>query len=153
MTQDVFISAFRDLPPEGQHLKLRPWLYRVATNACLNHLRSRKGLGGGDAALLDEVPERVDAFDQAETVALVEASLGQLSDRYRSRARAQGPAGSAAGEIAQVMEVSRPTADVLVHRARSAFKVAFAKLAGDGAPRPPASASCSPLSASRPRCT
>ena len=34
------------------------------------------------------------------------------------------------------MEVSRPTADVLVHRARGAFKVAFVKLAGDGAAAP-----------------
>ena len=34
-------------------------------------------------------------------------------------------------EIAEVMEVSRPNADVLVHRARASFKAAFAKLAGD----------------------
>ena len=134
LTQEVFISAFSDLPAEGaKQLKLRPWLYRVATNACLNHLRSRKGLGGDDAAPLDEMPARVDTFEQAETVALVEASLGQLSDRYRTALVLKDLQGLPPAEIAEVMEISRPTADVLVHRARGAFKTAFAKLAGGAA--------------------
>ncbi len=139
VTQDVFIKAFDRLPaPGAEDLRLRPWLYRVATNACFNHLRSRKGLSGGDGAVLDEMPARVDTFEQAETVALVEASLGQLSDRYRTALVLKDLHGLPPAEIASVMEVSRPTADVLVHRARGAFKVAFAKLAGDGATAPAA---------------
>ena len=54
MTQDVFITAFNQLrdPAAEPVRKLKPWLYRVATNACYNHLRSRKHLdGGGDAEL------------------------------------------------------------------------------------------------------
>ena len=54
MTQDVFITAFNQLrdPAAEPVRKLKPWLYRVATNACYNHLRSRKHLdGGGDAKL------------------------------------------------------------------------------------------------------
>ena len=139
LTQDVFIAAFRDLPPAGKkQLKLRAWLYRVATNACLNHLRSRKNLGAGDPAILDAVPEQVDGFAQAETVALVEASLGQLNARYRTALVLKDLQGLPPEEIAEVMEVSRPNADVLVHRARGAFKVAFAKLAGPDATAPAA---------------
>jgi RNA polymerase sigma factor (sigma-70 family) len=135
LTQDAFIAAFSSPPPADARLKLRPWLYRVATNACLNHLRSRKGLGGGDPALIDELPSQVDGFAQAETVALVEATLGHLNDRYRTALVLKDLQGLPPAEIAAVMEVSRPAADVLVHRARGAFKVAFAKLAG-GAPAP-----------------
>ena len=64
-------------------------------------------------------------------MALVEASLGQLNERYRTALVLKDLQGLAPAEIAEVMEVSRPNADVLVHRARASFKTAFAKLAGD----------------------
>ena len=64
-------------------------------------------------------------------MALVEASLGQLNERYRTALVLKDLQGLAPAEIAEVMEVSRPNADVLVHRARASFKAAFAKLAGD----------------------
>jgi RNA polymerase sigma-70 factor (ECF subfamily) len=139
LTQEVFIKAFDQLPaPGGEPLKLRPWLYRVATNACFNHLRSRKRLDGGGDAALEQLPSQVDAFEQAQTVALVEASLGELNERYRTALVLKDLQGLPAAEIAEVMAVSRPTADVLVHRARASFKTAFAKLAGDKAPAPAA---------------
>ena len=81
--------------------------------------------------MLDEVPARVDTFEQAQTVALVEESLGQLNERYRTALVLKDLHGLPPEEIADVMEVSRSNADVLVHRARAAFKTVFAKLAGD----------------------
>src|SRR5450756_1802373 len=139
LTQEVFIKAFDQLPaPGGEPLKLRPWLYRVATNACFNHLRSRRHLDGGDGAELENTASAVDEFERSQTVALVEQSLGQMSERYRTALVLKDLQGLAPAEIAEVMEVSRPTADVLVHRARASFKTAFAKLAGDKVPAPAA---------------
>jgi RNA polymerase sigma-70 factor, ECF subfamily len=133
LTQDVFITAFNQLrdPAAEPVRKLRPWLYRVATNACYNHLRSRKHLDGGGDAQLEGAASGVDEYQRAETVALVEASLGQLNERYRTALVLKDLQGLEPAEIAEVMEVSRPNADVLVHRARASFKAAFAKLAGD----------------------
>jgi RNA polymerase sigma factor (sigma-70 family) len=132
LTQDVFIAAFKQLrdPAAEPVRKLKPWLYRVATNACYNHLRARKHLGGGDAEL-ENASCAVDEYQRAETVALVEASLGQLNERYRTALVLKDLQGLEPAEIAEVMEVSRPNADVLVHRARASFKAAFAKLGGD----------------------
>ena len=140
LTQDVFITAFNQLRDPGAEpvRKLRPWLYRVATNACYNHLRSRKHLDGGGDAQLEGAASGVDEYQRAETVALVEQSLGQLNERYRTALVLKDLQGLAPAEIAEVMEVSRPTADVLVHRARASFKTAFAKLAGDKVPAPAA---------------
>ena len=139
LTQDVFIKAFNQLPaPGAEDLRLRPWLYRVATNACFNHLRSRRRLDGGDGGELENTPSAVDEFERAQTVALVERSLGQMSERYRTALVLKDLQGLPPEEIAEVMAVSRPTADVLVHRARASFKAAFAKLAGDKAPAPAA---------------
>ena len=43
VTQEVFIKAFDQLPAtDAESFGLRPWLYRVATNACFNRLRSRR---------------------------------------------------------------------------------------------------------------
>ena len=131
VTQDVFITAFSRPPADDRGgATLRPWLYRVATNACFNHLRARKPLGG-DPAAIDAAAAPVDEFERAQTAALVELSLGEMNERYRTALVLKDLHGLPATEIAEVMAVSRPAADVLVHRARAAFKAAFGKLGGD----------------------
>jgi hypothetical protein len=94
-------------------------------------LRSSKHIGSGGDACLENAACGVDEYERAQTVALVEQSLGQLNERYRTALVLKDLQGLPAEEIAEVLEVSRPTADVLVHRARGAFKSAFARLAGD----------------------
>ena len=42
VTQEVFVTAWRRLPEIHDDKAIRPWLYRIATNRCLNILRSRK---------------------------------------------------------------------------------------------------------------
>ena len=43
VTQDVFVTAFSRLPGPTERSRRVAWLYRVATNACLNRLRARGG--------------------------------------------------------------------------------------------------------------
>ena len=139
VTQEVFIKAFDQLPAaDAESFGLRPWLYRVATNACFNHLRSRRKLDGGGDAGLEQAASGVDEFERAQTVALVEQSLGEMNERYRTALVLKDLQGLPPEEIAEVMEVSRANADVLVHRARASFKTVFAKLAGDGRGAPAA---------------
>lgn len=139
VTQEVFIKAFGQLPQaDAESFGLRAWLYRVATNACFNHLRSRRKLDRGGDAGLEQAAAGVDEFERARTVALVEQSLGEMNERYRTALVLKDLQGLPPEEIAEVMEVSRPTADVLVHRARASFKTVFAKLAGSDAAAPAA---------------
>ena len=42
VTQDVFVKAFSKPPVAVEDVRLRPWLFRVATNACLNLIRGRR---------------------------------------------------------------------------------------------------------------
>src|SRR5918999_4613214 len=37
--QEVFVNAYRALLADSREINLRPWLYRIARNRCLNHLR------------------------------------------------------------------------------------------------------------------
>ncbi|HEY5169138.1 MAG TPA: sigma-70 family RNA polymerase sigma factor, partial [Thermoleophilia bacterium] len=139
VTQEVFIKAFHQLPEtDAESFALRPWLYRVATNACFNTLRSRRKLGGGGDAGLEQAASGIDEFERAQTVALVEQSLGAMNERYRTALVLKDLQGLPPEEIAAVMDVSRANADVLVHRARASFKTVFAKLAGSDAAAPAA---------------
>ena len=139
LTQEVFLRAFSAPPEPRAEMGVRPWLYRVATNLCLNHLRGAGGRGAGVAAGGDEIEQvvsPVDGFRQAQTVALVEETLAQLNDRYRTALVLKDLHGLPSEELAGVMETSRASADVLVHRARASFRSVFSRLAGEGAPVP-----------------
>jgi RNA polymerase sigma factor (sigma-70 family) len=37
--QEVFVSAFNAILSDDREIQVRPWLYRIATNRCINHLR------------------------------------------------------------------------------------------------------------------
>ncbi|SRR6266404_129965 len=42
LTQEIFVKVFRDLPAFRFDASFSSWLYRVATNTCLNSLRGRR---------------------------------------------------------------------------------------------------------------
>jgi RNA polymerase sigma-70 factor (ECF subfamily) len=130
VTQDVFIKAFSSPPAAGGDVKLKAWLYRVATNACFNVVGGRRP--GGGLAEADNVAAPLDGYEQSQSVTLIEQSLGRLNERYRAALVLKDLHGLGGDELAEVLEVSRPAADVLVHRARASFKKAFASLAGEG---------------------
>ncbi len=71
-------------------------------------------------------------------MALVEQSLGEMNERYRAALVLKDLQGLPPEEIAEVMQVSRANADVLVHRARASFKTVFARLVGSDATAPAA---------------
>src|ERR671922_1715181 len=37
--QDVFAASYNAIRADSRELNVRPWLYRIARNRCLNHLR------------------------------------------------------------------------------------------------------------------
>src|SRR6266508_3975871 len=44
LTQDVFVQLLRSLPSARPELPLRPWVYVIARNKCLDHLKRKKAL-------------------------------------------------------------------------------------------------------------
>ena len=59
-----------------------------------------------------------------------------MSERYRAALVLKDLHGLGGRELAEVLEVSRPAADVLVHRARASFRRVFTGLAGKDATAP-----------------
>ena len=59
-----------------------------------------------------------------------------MNERYRAALVLKDLHGLGGRELAEVLEVSRPAADVLVHRARASFRRVFTGLAGEDATAP-----------------
>ncbi len=74
--QEVFVNAYRAMLADEREINLRPWLYRIARNRCLNHLRKPTA----DAQeSMDMVPV-VEAASTAERVSNREEFRQLLSD-------------------------------------------------------------------------
>ena len=43
--QDVLTAAYNAMLADDRAINVRPWLYRIARNRCLNHLRRNQAVG------------------------------------------------------------------------------------------------------------
>jgi RNA polymerase sigma-70 factor (ECF subfamily) len=129
VTQDVFIKVYRRLPAARvTGLQFKPWLYRVAINACYDHLRTRRVHRDIDDVVTDTRATMVDTFEQAELSRLVEETLEDLSERHRTVLVLKDIHGLRHEEIAGILGISRGAAETLLFRARESFRAHYADL-------------------------
>jgi RNA polymerase sigma-70 factor (ECF subfamily) len=95
-TQDVFLKAYQALVKDDSKGLDDPsrWLTRIAVNACLDRLRSRKWRfwrrrpSGDDGGTLDrtpsKAPEAEDRYFASQIAARLEGALGRLSARQKA---------------------------------------------------------------------
>ena len=118
--QEVFVNAYKAMLADEREINLRPWLYRIARNRCLNHLRKPTA----DAQeSMDMVPE-VEAASTAEKVhnreefrQLLE-DVKKLPETQRSALLLREMDALSYEEIAAAMETTVPSVKSLLVRAR-----------------------------------
>jgi RNA polymerase sigma-70 factor, ECF subfamily len=137
LTQEVFVKVHQALPGFRGDSKISTWLYRIATNAALDRLRSSTAHrvdaedpdaeGTGDTEdqnpWTGESPPSVEsqvAF-QAMNDCIREFILG-LPESYRTVLVLRDLEGLQDREIAEVLGVSLQAAKIRVHRARERLK-------------------------------
>jgi RNA polymerase sigma factor (sigma-70 family) len=118
--QEVFVNAYRAILADNREINLRPWLYRIARNRSLNHLRKPTA----DAKeSMDTVPE-VEAASTHETVHNREefrqllADVKKLPETQRSALLLREMDAMSYEEIALAMETTVPSIKSLLVRAR-----------------------------------
>lgn len=128
--QDAFLAAWKGLPNFRGEAGFSTWLYRLTSNAAIDHLRRTKRQRG--EASLDDEALRLDVADDApspqaraegeELRAAVLSGLAQLSDGHRQALTLRELQELSYEEIAAVLEVDLGTVKSRIFRARSALR-------------------------------
>lgn len=140
LAQEVFIKLFKSASRYQPTAKFQTFLFRVATNACLNELRrpargnerneaSMRKAPGGDAdggeredssAALQQVPHHETPDQQLEAKDVDRAlkqALSKMSDRERVAFTMCRFEGMAYRDIADALEATEAAVKSLIHRA------------------------------------
>lgn len=137
LTQETFIRVHRSLPTFRGEASLSTWIYRIATNASLDHFR-RSTTSQAKAALsieetqsegewvVDEkasAPEQVAA--QSEMSDCVQSFIQRLPPSYRTVLVLHDLQGLKNREIAEVLDCSLETVKIRLHRARKKLRASL----------------------------
>lgn len=118
--QEVFVNAYRAMLADEREINLRPWLYRIARNRCLNYLRKPKA----DAQESMDMIPAVDAASTAERVHNREefrqilSDVNKLPETQRAALLLREMDALSYEEIAAAMETTVPSVKSLLVRAR-----------------------------------
>ena len=118
--QEVFVNAYRAMLADNRAINLKPWLYRIARNRSLNHLRRPKAEAQES---MDMVP-MVEAASTAEKVHNREEfrqllnDVTKLPETQRAALLLREIDAMSYEEIAEAMETTVPAVKSLLVRAR-----------------------------------
>jgi RNA polymerase sigma-70 factor, ECF subfamily len=125
LTQDVFVKLVPAIKRyEQRAVPFAGWLLRVARNAALDHLRSRRQIPCDEVRVSDPGYEQV-ASDRLRSL---RAAFELLPEEQREVMVLRHIVGLAPGEIAGVLDKTESSVHGLHHRARLAVKDALSEL-------------------------
>jgi RNA polymerase sigma-70 factor (ECF subfamily) len=137
MVQETLLRAWRGRETYAGRSTFRAWLYRIATNACLDHLERhpRRPGGNGEVTWLQAFPDRLldqaappDAEPDAAVVARETIELAflvavqHLPPRQRAVLMLRDVLGWSAAESAAVLEASAASVNSALQRARATLR-------------------------------
>lgn len=130
LAQDAFVKAFRALDTYDPERKLSSWLFKIAHNTTLDHLR-RKNLAtvpletdeDDEWDLKERLEDRATRSPEAEAsrgdlAAALEAAVGTLRPEYREVVVLRFGEGLAYQEIVEITGLPLGTVKTYLHRAR-----------------------------------
>ena len=123
LLQDVFLTAHRKLDSFRGNAALGTWLYRLATNLCLDHLRSRATRSSQLTDSLDDEPWIPDASSRGlaeQTVSRMdlERAVALLPEGCRAAFVLHDVEGLEHSEVGEVLGIAEGTSKSQVHKAR-----------------------------------
>ncbi|MFT8320036.1 MAG: RNA polymerase sigma factor SigW [Bacillus sp. (in: firmicutes)] len=134
MAQEAFIRAYVNIHRFNIELKFSTWLYRIATNLCIDRIRKKKP----DYYLDAEVPgtEGLNMYSQIssntrlpeddveslELQALIQREISKLPDKYRAVIVLKYIEELSLNEISEILELPLGTVKTRIHRGREALR-------------------------------
>lgn len=124
IVQDTLARAYYALAELDEVPPLRPWLFRIAHNRAVDHLRRydrRMGepLDPGDTSVADVGPDPEHQLAQDEAVRLAIVRFVDLAPAQRSAVILKDVLGHSLDEIALLLDLTVPAVKAALHRGRS----------------------------------
>ena len=123
LLQEIFLAAHRKLDSFRGDSALGTWLYRLATNQCLDYLRSRAARSNQLTGALDDELGLADSSsralgERAVTRMDLERAVAQLPEGCRAAFVLHDVEGLEHREVAEVLGIAEGTSKSQVHKAR-----------------------------------
>ena len=117
--QDVFVRAFGALRADERAVNVRAWLYRVAHNRCIDHLR-RPMPAPADIFEMSRTPlhDPLEDAQRREDLQRLVTDVGRLPDQQRSALLMREIDGMSYADLATALDVTVPAVKSLLVRAR-----------------------------------
>src|SRR5688572_19526235 len=118
--QEVFVKAHAAMLGDDRHINVRPWLYRIARNRCLNHLRRPvpEGQDSMDVMVGENGVTTADTVQKREDFRNLVADVQDLPETQRTALLLREIEALSYEEIAESMDTTIPAVKSLLVRAR-----------------------------------
>ncbi len=110
--QDVFLKAYEALGSFRKKSSFHTWLYRIATNSCINHLRKHNAQHHIEFANYHAVQEAdtLDALDKIELQDVVNEAIERLPEKQKATVMLRVCEGMSHREVSAILKCSVGTA-------------------------------------------
>jgi RNA polymerase sigma factor (sigma-70 family) len=118
--QEVFAAAFNAMVGDERPINVRPWLYRIARNRCLNHLRKQTAVGvdSMDIHLAEHGATTADKVHEREEFRQLVGDVQTLPETQRTALLLREIDALSYDQIAEAMDTTVPSVKSLLVRAR-----------------------------------
>ena len=144
LSQETFVKALNAIESYRPEYKFSSWLFKIANNAAIDHLRRREldtlSLEGSPHAVTPDAVEAtalqigdrgetpLDIVEAKELGGQIERAIAQLRPEYRACILLRHVDGRAYEEIAQMLDLPLGTVKTYIHRARNELRRLLAHL-------------------------
>jgi len=132
LAQETFIKVWQALAKVHDEIHFDTWLYRIATNTAMDHLRRRKSRWPlwkhSEAEAETASMHMAGPEEQVEEAELIKLALARLSPQYRACLLLQHVAGFTQREIALSLNLSEKSISIYISRGCEQFRRAYASL-------------------------
>jgi RNA polymerase sigma factor (sigma-70 family) len=118
--QEVFAASYNAMLADNRPINARPWLYRIARNRCLNHLRRPVPVGQDSMDIFERDGGQTtsDAVHKREEFRQIVSDVQDLPETQRTALLLREIDALSYDQIAEAMETTIPSVKSLLVRAR-----------------------------------
>lgn len=124
LTQDTFLKAFKYINTFRGDSSIKTWIFKIARNTYLNHIRKTGGIKEEDIADLD-IASLNDRFSESDEKMLINKILHKLSEEERSIILLRDLNGFSYSEISGIMGYTEGQVKIGLHRVRKKFRALY----------------------------